>query len=223
MTHLVLSSFFFFSIQLLVAVYYLFSDVLLMGQVVYYRNRYPQAAKEDVLEPTAPNASAWNDQEPVTDDEETPLVGKKKQATPETRRIVRIFKVSSVVFVVGILAGSAYYFFGGDEKADTTHLHLTAQLFGWASALLYCLSRIPQIMQNFRKESVEGLSIFMFVFSVLGNLFYCIVSWKGKIYMKRLAYLLFSPSFLNPPIGRTSSSITHGCSAVVAPCSLILW
>ncbi|ORZ01341.1 PQ loop repeat-domain-containing protein [Syncephalastrum racemosum] len=160
--------------MLLVAVYYLFSDVLLMGQVYYYRSRYPQSAKEDVLEPTAPNASAWNEQEPETDDEETPLVGKKKHVTSETRRIVSIFKVSSVIFVVCVLAGSAYYFFGGDEKADITHLHLTAQLFGWASALLYCASRIPQIMQNFRKESVEGLSIFMFVFSVLGNLLYCI-------------------------------------------------
>lgn len=77
-----------------------------------------------------------------------------------------------------LLAGSAYFFFHPGQKIDIDQLKLIPQLFGWGSAILYCCSRIPQIMQNFRNESVEGLSLVMFIFSVVGNLTYCIVSDK---------------------------------------------
>ncbi|CAD6884050.1 unnamed protein product [Tilletia caries] len=43
-----------------------------------------------------------------------------------------------------------------------------AQIYGWASALLYLTSRIPQIMKN-RKTYCEGLSMALFVFALLGN------------------------------------------------------
>jgi uncharacterized protein with PQ loop repeat len=45
-------------------------------------------------------------------------------------------------------------------------------LLGWGSAVLYLGSRIPQIYKNWRLKSCEGLSIMMFMFSVLGNVFY---------------------------------------------------
>jgi uncharacterized protein with PQ loop repeat len=76
----------------------------------------------------------------------------------------------------GLLLGSAYYFFWSGRKIDVEQLHLIPQLLGWGSAILYCASRIPQIMQNFKNESVEGLSLTMFVFSVVGNITYCLVS-----------------------------------------------
>ncbi|KAI9499347.1 PQ loop repeat-domain-containing protein [Zychaea mexicana] len=104
-----------------------------------------------------------------------------------TRRTVRIFTFWSITSSVAIALGSVYYFFGMQEKADAQQLHLLPQLFGYASALLYCCSRIPQIMQNFRNESVEGLSLWLFVFSVAGNVTYCV-----SIFLKSLdrTYLL---------------------------------
>ncbi|KAG0052622.1 hypothetical protein BGZ83_002338 [Gryganskiella cystojenkinii] len=45
-------------------------------------------------------------------------------------------------------------------------------LLGWGSAVLYLGSRIPQIYKNWRLKSCEGLSIMMFMFSVLGNILY---------------------------------------------------
>ncbi|KAF9575541.1 hypothetical protein BGW38_008210, partial [Lunasporangiospora selenospora] len=47
-------------------------------------------------------------------------------------------------------------------------------LLGWGSAVLYLGSRIPQIYKNWRLKSCEGLSVMMFVFSVLGNVFYVV-------------------------------------------------
>ncbi|KAI9476154.1 MAG: PQ loop repeat-domain-containing protein [Benjaminiella poitrasii] len=116
-------------------------------------------------------------------EEHSPLLLSKKKKTfgkatvsDRTRFIIRIFVLSSVVLWVGLLGGSALFFFtpGQKNKIDLSQLHLVPQLLGWGSALLYCLSRIPQIMQNFRNESVEGLSLTMFVFSVVGNITYCV-------------------------------------------------
>ncbi|KAF9425502.1 hypothetical protein BGZ94_007481 [Podila epigama] len=45
-------------------------------------------------------------------------------------------------------------------------------IFGWGSAALYLGSRVPQIYKNWRLQSCEGLSMFMFLFSVMGNALY---------------------------------------------------
>ncbi|OAD02074.1 hypothetical protein MUCCIDRAFT_121426, partial [Mucor lusitanicus CBS 277.49] len=131
--------------MLLLALYYLFADCLLMGQVIYYRTVYPQRHIEEVVQ------------------------------SSRTRTIVRLFFASSIVSWTALMVGSALFFFGpGQHKVDMSQWHLIPQLLGWGSAILYCVSRIPQIMQNFRNESVEGLSLPMFVFSVVGNVTYCV-------------------------------------------------
>jgi uncharacterized protein with PQ loop repeat len=60
-----------------------------------------------------------------------------------------------------------------DEKPD---LSMTQKVLGsfmaWGSGLLYFCCRIPQILENKRNRSVEGLSIFLFLCTILGNLFY---------------------------------------------------
>ncbi|ORZ14737.1 PQ loop repeat-domain-containing protein [Absidia repens] len=108
-----------------------------------------------------------------------------------TRWIVRLFFILSVLLWLVLLLGSALYFFWPwtKDKVDLSQWHLLSQSLGWLSALLYCCSRIPQIMQNFRNESVEGLSLTMFVFSVVGNLTYCV-----SIFMKSMdrTYLLIN-------------------------------
>ncbi|KAI9203340.1 PQ loop repeat-domain-containing protein [Polychytrium aggregatum] len=42
----------------------------------------------------------------------------------------------------------------------------------WISGTLYFVSRIPQIIENHRIQSVEGLSLALFSFTVVGNLTY---------------------------------------------------
>jgi len=43
---------------------------------------------------------------------------------------------------------------------------------GWASAILYLGSRLPQVCKNIKRGSVEGLSPIMFLCTVMGNLTY---------------------------------------------------
>lgn len=64
-----------------------------------------------------------------------------------------------------------------------------AQVAGWISAVLYLTSRIPQILLN-RKTHCEGLSMALFIFTVLANGTYVAVSWYFRyvaLWMKREA------------------------------------
>jgi uncharacterized protein with PQ loop repeat len=81
------------------------------------------------------------------------------------------FIALSMVFVIWLLWPT-----GGPNDIDLNQLKLVPQLLGWTSASFYVFSRIPQILKTYRDESVEGLSIGMFVFSVIGNITFAIVS-----------------------------------------------
>uniref|UniRef100_A0A0X3P7Y8 Lysosomal amino acid transporter 1 homolog n=2 Tax=Schistocephalus solidus TaxID=70667 RepID=A0A0X3P7Y8_SCHSO len=43
---------------------------------------------------------------------------------------------------------------------------------GWVGAVMYFCSRVPQIVQNFKRKSTEGLSLYLFLLAIFGNVFY---------------------------------------------------
>ncbi|KAK7054771.1 hypothetical protein VNI00_003234 [Paramarasmius palmivorus] len=55
---------------------------------------------------------------------------------------------------------------------DTDQERILGRIFAWLCTTLYLTSRLPQIWKNFVRKSVEGLSIYLFVFAFLGNTFY---------------------------------------------------
>ncbi|KAF9075197.1 PQ loop repeat-domain-containing protein [Rhodocollybia butyracea] len=50
--------------------------------------------------------------------------------------------------------------------------HIIGRIFAWTCTTLYLTSRLPQIWKNYVRKSVEGLSMYLFVFAFLGNVFY---------------------------------------------------
>ncbi|KAJ3385415.1 PQ loop repeat-containing protein 2 [Entophlyctis sp. JEL0112] len=53
----------------------------------------------------------------------------------------------------------------------------------WISGLLYFFSRTSQIKTNSERKSVEGLSIALFVMTLLANLFYgCQIMLRGVVF-----------------------------------------
>jgi len=46
------------------------------------------------------------------------------------------------------------------------------RILAWICTVLYLTSRMPQIWKNYTRRSVEGLSVFMFLFAALANMFY---------------------------------------------------
>ncbi|CAG8838901.1 7401_t:CDS:2, partial [Racocetra persica] len=47
---------------------------------------------------------------------------------------------------------------------------LLPQIFGWSSSA--SVSRIPQVIKNYKLQSTEGLSLGMFCYCALGNITY---------------------------------------------------
>ena len=54
--------------------------------------------------------------------------------------------------------------------ADNTLI--IGRFFAWICTALYLLSRIPQIVKNYRRRSIDGLSPALFAFAASGNLTY---------------------------------------------------
>lgn len=169
--------------MILLAVYYTFTDVVVITQVFYYRRRSRQTDDEDV-------------------GEITPLIS--TPISPELRRQAKIKQSLLIlislagVFLTGVIA----YVISSRRKSqevnilslqDDNPINILAQIFGWASAFLYLGSRIPQIIQNYQNKSTEGLSLAMFCFSVLGNISY---SLSVIFHSTDLEYLLTNLAWL---------------------------
>lgn len=45
-------------------------------------------------------------------------------------------------------------------------------VLGWVSSIFYVIGRLPQLYLNYRRKTTEGLSMLMYVFTILGNTFY---------------------------------------------------
>ncbi|KAH9483919.1 Lysosomal amino acid transporter 1 [Psilocybe cubensis] len=70
-----------------------------------------------------------------------------------------------------------------DEPSEQ---QIIGRIFAWLCTTLYLTSRLPQIWKNYARKSVEGLSMYLFVFAFLGNTFY-------------VASILLSPRRYLPP------------------------
>lgn len=109
--------------------------------------------------------------------------------------------VLPILFV--ILAGCSGFFIAGSESGSDdggkdSKIALGPQIIGYCSAFLYLGARIPQIIQNHRRKSVDGLSLLFFLFSTLGNLTYA-----GQILFFRSdsKYILLNLSWLLGSLG----------------------
>ncbi|TFK76307.1 hypothetical protein BDN72DRAFT_756006 [Pluteus cervinus] len=71
-------------------------------------------------------------------------------------------------------------------NAPPSNERILGRIFAWLCTTLYLTSRLPQIWKNYARKSVEGLSMYLFVFAFLGNVFY-------------VASIITSPQMSAPP------------------------
>lgn len=77
-----------------------------------------------------------------------------------------------------------------EPPSDPSAERVLGRIFAWLCTTLYLTSRLPQIWKNFVRKSVEGLSMYLFIFAFLGNCFY-------------VASILTSPNVFLPPPAST--------------------
>ena len=58
------------------------------------------------------------------------------------------------------------------DPSVPVHFDVLGQIFGYICAALYLGSRVPQLLLNYRRKSVEGISMLFFLFACVGNLTY---------------------------------------------------
>jgi uncharacterized protein with PQ loop repeat len=72
----------------------------------------------------------------------------------------KIFILSSFLTISFV---QMYFYF------KLTGFIILADIIAWITAILFIISRIPQILLNYRRKSTDGLSIYSFVFLNIAN------------------------------------------------------
>ncbi|KAL1920193.1 uncharacterized protein VTP21DRAFT_1339 [Calcarisporiella thermophila] len=164
--------------MLLLAGWFIVSDVLLILQVFYYRKQ-PRCSSS-VGKPCETSLLLPSAVHPSFEEE------KHTSSNPPSFVLLTLFSLGALALLFfftyavwghrseSSLGATIFAFQGGGLNHTDTHLFVIAQILGWVSTVLYIASRIPQILKNARERSCEGLSALMFLFMVLGDLTYCL-------------------------------------------------
>lgn len=189
------------------AVWFCIADFLMITSFFYYTYIFPKHHPN-----RAKRLSRSHSNTPTHEDE--PLLERRRRSStltdialePEEHSVFYKY-ILPIIFVVGAgLAG--YALSGSHDDSDTTpqppiddappKIELGPQIVGYISAALYLGARIPQIIQNHKRKSVQGLSLLFFLFSTCGNLFYA-----GQIlfYRNDYQYVLLNMSWLLGSLG----------------------
>ena len=187
-------------LQIILAIYYTIADVVLLLQCFYYRGftwkddvspGAPKPANGD-----APNeqtgllrqrprrqrrGSDWSNLSPAV-----PLVPDPLESPATTPTVLQtvLWNALAVIMVCG--AGVLGWFLSrkgqgyrpqpdepnDNHPDDVLTFSLWGQIFGYFCAVLYILSRVPQLILNWRRKSTDGLSMLFFLFACLGNVTY---------------------------------------------------
>lgn len=168
---------------LVLGVYYAVADSILIGQVYYYRRyKRSQADMDDESEDQNQNdllqvnhveydplegyAAAASQHHSMPPNETDPLIPSERHMRRKPiEKIKQFFSYYIIhmclVVLFGMLSYIMIYYLG------------VSQYMGWTAASLFIVSRIPQIVKNFAAKSMQGLSLSMFLFAILGNVFFC--------------------------------------------------
>ncbi|CUA68785.1 putative vacuolar amino acid transporter YPQ1 [Rhizoctonia solani] len=192
---------------IIIAVYYTICDIILLFQIYYYRWTHPVHPAALFLPRPPPHVNDPNS----TADEHSPLLRDQpanNSASVQTvennahdtfsRRALRYALLFGFVIGTGVVAWAINRFAhskNGSEPLpprDDEVLEWRSQLLGYASAILYIGSRIPQILKN-RETKCEGLSLALFMFTITGNLTYvlsiCVVSLSSQHILANASWL----------------------------------
>lgn len=195
---------------ILLAVWFLVIDGSLIVSYIYYTYVFPKRHK--VIH--------------VTVDETSELIPDVESGGPRRKSSVRSRRDSLSLLVLSSSHWSAYkkyglpllfvslagivgYIFspkvtqapeGELPQLPTDDMEFGPQFFGYLSAACYLGARIPQIIHNYHRKSVYGLSLLFFLFSTFGNITYSL-----QILFFRLdkEYLILNASWLLGSLGAT--------------------
>ncbi|KAL7747766.1 putative vacuolar membrane transporter for cationic amino acids [Sorochytrium milnesiophthora] len=179
--------------MLYLAVYYTLMDALLICQYYYYRrNKLDEVVFDTDAAPDAGDVKDGYGSRPLLAVAASIIgingAGSMRRPTNTPRRLDAVLHSSS----------KRKQHVGRGPSAS---VHQVAVISGWLSALFYVGSRVPQIIKNHKNQSCEGLSIWMFLASILGNVTYGLASLSILFHSTSPAYLLDNAAWLVGSLG----------------------
>ncbi|KAJ2557129.1 putative vacuolar membrane transporter for cationic amino acids [Coemansia sp. RSA 1933] len=173
---------------IIIGTYYLFVDSTLLYQTIYYRIVYKsqlakdsnQEDEEDERLITQDNDNSSQHANPAVLSPDGCEAHYSLDVLPSVMAgILSLAAVSSLVVMLGALLFSPSS--DNNKNKDPSPEHpaapasqLIAQALGSASAIIYIMSYVPQAIQNYQRKSCEGLSIWLFLLSLMGNTTYAL-------------------------------------------------
>lgn len=188
------------------ALYYTVADMGLIWQVIYYQRVKEYELEEEVIpgERSLLNGSSSSSSSAAlpsynSTNNNLSTTSANKNHTKKTR----LFNWISAIAIVLVTVISCYTYYtihwsgqdddSSDNARERNRMNWLPQTMGWASAILYVGSRIPQIVKNWKNKSTEGLSFGMFLCAVMGN-----VLFTSSIFLKSTDrdYILMNLSWI---------------------------
>jgi uncharacterized protein with PQ loop repeat len=183
--------------MIILAIYFTVADIMLLAQCFFYRGF---TWKEKVLPPTPKPMEIGEPDErttlmdgPAADGRQRRInnetysefpsafpIASEEPTTPHTytrlqmhsRNIVAVLLVCTTGMVSWYLIHHSASSGRPAPIREIPEFDIWGQIFGWLCAVFYFGSRFPQLILNWRRKSVEGLSMLFFLFACLGNLMY---------------------------------------------------
>ncbi|KAJ1797528.1 putative vacuolar membrane transporter for cationic amino acids [Coemansia sp. RSA 2399] len=183
---------------IVIGTYYLFVDSTLLYQTIYYRIVY----KAHLAKDNDAQDSGEDEAEQLINSHQTVATHDDLQhaSTQDTAScaaadsgahsldvlpsvmagVLSLASVGSLAVMLGALLFSPSSSSSDGDNKDKSPEHsapesqIVAQAMGTASAVIYIMSYVPQAIQNYQRKSCEGLSIWLFLLSMMGNTTYAL-------------------------------------------------
>ncbi|KAK9329203.1 PQ loop repeat-domain-containing protein [Lipomyces starkeyi] len=178
----------------ILAVYNTLADLVLIFQAAYYRRRrirkifsmysasFPERRQDSDIRKDDLDSSEGEEQD-EDDLGNTDAVECFQSLVIPPRRVWKsaFFKFGIIFLIVlssliGLYCATNGHLYDSPMKYYNPHipLHLYGQLCGWFCAGIYVMSRVPQIILNYKQKSCERTSLIYFLFASGGNLMFII-------------------------------------------------
>ncbi|KAJ2489599.1 hypothetical protein IWW37_003879 [Coemansia sp. RSA 2050] len=180
---------------IIVASYFLLVDATLFSQTIYYRAMY--SAHTRVKDIGGDDTGVGDGDIPPANDASTALIGHSgdseldtlpspvpSQSSHLTNALSFVLSMASLGCLAAVVISLIVPQSSGDNGGPHTTppppsdslplVQIIAQAMGTASAIIYIMSYVPQAIQNYQRKSCEGLSMWLFLLSMLGNTTYAL-------------------------------------------------
>ncbi|KAJ2818298.1 hypothetical protein GGI24_005142 [Coemansia furcata] len=180
---------------IVVASYFLLVDATLFSQTIYYRAVYSAHTRVKAIGGDSPSDAidgglpANDTTALISHSDDGDVSTRSGPVASQTSHLTNVLAFILSLASLGCLAAVVISLIvpqpsSGDDDGPhklpsppSESLPLTqiiAQAMGTASAIIYIMSYVPQAIQNYQRKSCEGLSMWLFLLSMLGNTTYAL-------------------------------------------------